>query len=76
MISTRNYSDAAFKAGSARSYSSTNLFVLNELQHSLLEKRGAAFGRAHGGCLLVFIFNKTGKLRRGISVREMKRKRI
>ena len=52
------------------------LLVLDDLKHSLLERRWAAFGRTDGGCLLVVIFTKRDKLLRVISAREMNRKEI
>jgi uncharacterized DUF497 family protein len=52
------------------------LLVFDDPQHSLVEKRWAAFGRTDGGRLLVVIFTRRGKLLRVISAREMNRKEI
>ena len=52
------------------------LLVLDDLKHSLVERRWAAFGRTDGGRLSVAIFTKRDKLLRVISAREMNRKEI
>ena len=52
------------------------LLILDDPQHSLVEKRWAAFGRTDGGRLLVVIFTKRGKLLRVIAARQMNRKEM
>jgi len=50
------------------------LLVLEDLGHSVAEKRWAAFGKTDSGRLLVVIFTKRGKLLRVISARDMNSK--
>ena len=50
------------------------LLVLDDPEHSLTEKRWAAFGITDIGRYLVIIFTKRGKLLRVISARDMNRK--
>ncbi|OPX39795.1 MAG: hypothetical protein B1H13_08960 [Desulfobacteraceae bacterium 4484_190.3] len=50
------------------------LIVLDDLKHSVSEKRWAAFGRTDAGRLLMIIFTKRGDLVRVISARDMSKK--
>ena len=50
------------------------LIILDDLKHSLSEKRWAAFGQTDAGRSLAIIFTKRGKLLRVISARDMNRK--
>jgi len=52
------------------------LLVLDDLEHSLSEKRWAAFGRTNAGRSLVVVFTARGKLLRVISARDMSRKEL
>ena len=50
------------------------LVILDDAEHSLSEKRWAAFGQTDGGRLLTIIFTEREKLLRVISARAMNRK--
>ncbi len=50
------------------------LLVLEDLWHSVAEKRWAGFGKTDSGRLLVVIFTKRGNLVRVISARDMNSK--
>jgi uncharacterized DUF497 family protein len=50
------------------------LLVLEDPEHSVAEKRWAAFGKTDQGRLLVLIFTKRGNLLRVISARAMNSK--
>ena len=50
------------------------LVILDDAEHSLSEKRWAAFGQTDGGRLLTVIFTEREKLLRVISARDMNRK--
>jgi len=50
------------------------LIILDDLKHSLAEKRWAAFGQTDAGRFLTIIFTKREKLLRVISARDMSRK--
>jgi uncharacterized DUF497 family protein len=50
------------------------LIILDDPEHSALEKRYAAFGRTDAGRLLVVIFTKRNTLLRVISARNMNRR--
>jgi uncharacterized DUF497 family protein len=50
------------------------LLVLDDLIHSVAEKRWAAFGRTDAGRHLVVVFTKRGNLLRVISARDMNKK--
>lgn len=52
------------------------LLILDDPEHSLSEKRWAAFGRTDAGRLLVVIFTKRDKLLRVISARDMSRREV
>jgi uncharacterized DUF497 family protein len=47
------------------------VLVLEDMAHSVVEKRWAAFGRTDSGRLLVVIFTKRDNLLRVISARDM-----
>ena len=47
------------------------LLVLDDLGHSTMEKRWAAFGKTDSGRLLVIVFTLRGSLLRVISARDM-----
>lgn len=50
------------------------ILVLEDLSHSLSEKRWAAFGKTDADRLLMVVFTKRGKLLRIISARDMNKK--
>jgi uncharacterized DUF497 family protein len=50
------------------------LLILEEPEHSVAEKRWAAFGKTDSGRLLVLIFTKRDNLLRVISARDMNSK--
>lgn len=50
------------------------LLVLDDLRHSMTEKRWAAFGKTDAGRLLMVVFAKRQDLIRVISARDMNRK--
>jgi uncharacterized DUF497 family protein len=50
------------------------LLVLEDLGHSVAERRWAGFGKTDSGRLLVVIFTKRGSLLRVISARDMNSK--
>ena len=50
------------------------ILVLEDLSHSLSEKRWAAFGKTDADRLLMIVFTKRGKLLRIISARDMNKK--
>jgi len=50
------------------------LLVLEDLEHSVAERRWAGFGKADSGRLLVVIFTKRSNLLRVISARDMNSK--
>ena len=50
------------------------LFVLDDPEHSLVEKRWAAFGQTDSGRLLIIIFTQRTNLLRVISARDMNHK--
>ncbi len=50
------------------------LVVLDDLRHSMTEKRWAAFGKTDAGRLLMVVFAKRQDLIRVISARDMNRK--
>ena len=50
------------------------LLVLDDLRHSTMEKRWAAFGKTDAGRLLIVVFAKRQDLIRVISARDMNRK--
>ncbi|MBW1650041.1 MAG: BrnT family toxin [Deltaproteobacteria bacterium] len=50
------------------------LVILDDLKHSIAEKRQAAFGKTDKGRLLVIIFTERDSLIRVISARDMNRK--
>src|SRR5210317_435939 len=55
-------------------YFNEPLIILDDLKHSYVEKRWAAFGKTDAGRMLTVIFTKRGRLIRVISARDMKRK--
>ena len=52
------------------------LLILDDPEHSLSEKRWAAFGKTDAGRLLVVIFTNRRKLLRVVSARDMNRKEM
>ena len=52
----------------------TPLLILEDLEHSIAEKRWAGFGKTDSGRLLVVILTKRGNLVRIVSARDMNNK--
>ncbi len=50
------------------------LIILADPEHSIAERRYAAFGRTDAGRLLVVVFTRRGELLRIISARDMNRR--
>jgi len=55
-------------------YFNEPLIILDDLKHSHVEIRWAAFGKTDAGRMLTVIFTKRGSLVRVISARDMKKK--
>jgi len=55
-------------------YFNEPLIILDDLKHSYVEIRWAAFGKTDAGRMLMVIFTKRGSLVRVISARDMKKK--